>query len=299
MSEPTTELTTEAGNPASADFDQLSSLEIVRRMNAEDARVPAAIDLAAERIAAAIDQVAARLAEGGRLIYMGAGTSGRLGILDAAECPPTFSSPPGQIVGLIAGGAVALRESVEGAEDEEDAARHDLAELAISSADALLGIAASGSTPYVLAGVEHGRECGALTLGLSCNADSPLSRAVDLPITVVVGPEILSGSTRLKAGSACKMVLNMLSTGVMVRLGKVYGNRMVDLQARNQKLRARSLRMLMDLSGLDSTAAGIVLHKCDGQVKSALVCVHKGVEPIEARRLLAAAGGRIREVLGT
>ncbi|MHC5066392.1 MAG: N-acetylmuramic acid 6-phosphate etherase [Planctomycetota bacterium] len=293
------ESTTESVNPESEDLDLLSSLEFVRCMNAADALVHRAVAAEAEQIAAAIDQVAARLSEGGRLIYIGAGTSGRLAVLDAAECPPTFSSPPKQVLGLIAGGARALQESIEGAEDDRDSARRDLAAVELAAGDSLLGIAASGSTPYVLAGMEYARECGALTLGLSCNADSALSLCVDLPITVVVGPEILTGSTRLKAGTACKMVLNMLSTGVMVRLGKVYGNRMVDLKASNVKLTERSLRILSDLTDLDSAAAAEVLHKADGDVKIALICVHKGVEPTEAGRMLAEAGGRLREVIGT
>ncbi len=290
---------TEAVNPASTDLDLLSSLELVRCMNAADAEVHRAVAAEAEQIALAIDRIAARLAAGGRLIYLGAGTSGRLAVLDAAECPPTFSSSPGQVLGLIAGGDSALRESVEDAEDSGDAAQQDLVACKLSAADALCGIAASGSTAYVLAAIAFARQREALTIGLSCNVDSPLSRAVDLPISPVVGPEILAGSTRLKAGTACKMVLNMLSTGVMVRLGKVYGNRMVDLQARNSKLRERSLRMIVDLTGLDSIAAGKVLHSADGEVKTALVCVHKGVEPAEARRMLLAAHGRVREVLGT
>ena len=293
------ELTTEAVNPASMNLDQCDSLALVRLMNTEDGQVVQAVAEVAQSIAAAIDRIAARLAADGRLIYLGAGTSGRLGMLDAAECPPTFSSSPDQVRALIAGGSPALCEAVEGAEDDAEAVERDLQGIELASGDALVAISASGSTPYALGGLRYARKQGALTIALSCNRDSELQRLADLAITPVVGPEVLTGSTRLKAGSATKMVLNMLSTGVMVRLGKVYGNRMVDLRASNAKLRARSLAMVVDLGGVDPAAAAEVLHNCAGELKTALVCVRKGVGPTKARQLLIRAQGRLGEVFSS
>jgi len=291
--------TTESSNPASQDLDLCDSLELVRLMNAEDERVIAAVAEVAESIAVAIDRIAARLAAGGRLIYLGAGTSGRLGVLDAAECPPTFSSSPSQVRALIAGGALALSEAVEGAEDDTAASRADLLSIELVAGDALVAISACGTTPYALAGLQYARGLGALAIALSCNRDSALGHAADLAITPVVGAEVLAGSTRLKAGSATKMVLNMLSTGVMTRLGKVYGNRMVDLKVSNAKLRARSLGILIEIGGLDRAHAQRVLHNCGGELKTALVCVHKGVGPREARQLLVVARGRLGEVISS
>jgi N-acetylmuramic acid 6-phosphate etherase len=220
-------LQTEARNPASTNLDELTPLELVRLMNAEDARVIPAVASQAEAIARAVEVIADRLRRGGRLVYLGAGTSGRLGVLDAAECPPTFSSPPGQVVGVIAGGPAALTRAVEGAEDHPEYAERDLDAIGLSAADVLVGIATSGRTPYVQGGLRHARGLGAYTIGLSCNPDSDLLPLVDLAITPVVGPEVLTGSTRLKAGTATKLVLNLLSTGAMVALGKTYGNLMV------------------------------------------------------------------------
>ncbi len=293
------ELTTEAVNPASRDLDQCDSLALVRLMNAEDGRVIAAVAEVSDSIAAAIDQIVTRLSQGGRLIYLGAGTSGRLGLLDAAECPPTFSSSPDQVRAVIAGGSAALCQAVEGAEDDVEAAARDLGGIELAAGDALVAISACGSTPYVVAGLHFARELGAFTIALSCNRDSALPRAADLAITPITGPEVLAGSTRLKAGSATKMVLNMLSTGAMVRLGKVYGNRMVDLDASNAKLRARSLGMMVELGGLDPETSAEVLHSCGGELKTALVCARKGVGPMAARRLLAGADGHLGEVLAS
>src|SRR5262245_53394530 len=236
-------LQTEARNPASTDLDRLTPLELVRLMNAEDARVIPAVASQAEAIARAVEVIADRLRAGGRLIYTGAGTSGRLGVLDATECPPTFNATPGQVIGLIAGGPSALTRAVEGAEDRPELADHDLAAVHVSAKDVVVGIATSGRTPYVLGAVAYARRIGAFTIGLSCNADSDLIPEVDLAITPVVGPEVLSGSTRLKAGTATKLVLNMISTGAMVRLGKTFGNLMVDLRATNEKLRHRTNRI--------------------------------------------------------
>ncbi len=290
-------LETEARNPASANLDELSSLEIVRLMNAEDARVAAAVATQGDSIARAIDIIAERIGAGGRLIYVGAGTSGRLGVLDATECPPTFNAPPGQVVGVIAGGPAAVTSSVEGAEDHPEFGERDLAAIALSSRDVLVGIATSGRTPYVLGALAYARRIGAFTIGLSCNADSDLIPEVDMAITPVVGPEVLSGSTRLKAGTATKMVLNMLSTGAMVRLGKVYGNLMVDLRATNNKLRARTNRIVRLLTGLDHSAADALLARCDNELKTALVASLANIPPNVARERLAAAGGLVRAAL--
>jgi N-acetylmuramic acid 6-phosphate etherase len=242
-------LVTEGRNPDSADIDRLSARQIVELMNREDARVAEAVGREAEPIARAVELIAERLRAGGRLVYIGAGTSGRLGVLDASECPPTFNSPPGQVIGLIAGGSAALTRAVEGAEDREEDGAADLRLARLSAADVLVGIATSGRTPYVIGGLKHARSIGAATIGLSCNPQSALHEHADIAITPVVGPEVVSGSTRLKAGTATKMVLNMLSTGTMVRLGKTYGNLMVDLQARNAKLVERSARIVSLVTG--------------------------------------------------
>src|SRR5439155_11899905 len=224
-------LQTEGRNPSSSNLDELTALEIVRLMNAADAAVAAAVATQAEAIARAIDVIADRLRRGGRLVYVGAGTSGRLGVLDATECPPTFNAPPGQVIGIIAGGPAALTLAVEGAEDHPEFGEQDLKALNFTSQDVFVGIATSGRTPYVLGAADYARRVGAATIGLACNTDAELGAHVDLMIQPVVGPEVLSGSTRLKAGTATKLVLNMLSTGAMVRLGKCYGNLMVDLRA--------------------------------------------------------------------
>ena len=228
----------------------MDAAQIVRLMCHEDATVAHAVAAEAQHIARAIDVIAGQLREGGRLVYIGAGTSGRLGVLDAAECPPTFSTPPEMVIGLIAGGSAALTRAIEGAEDRPELADQDLQSIAFDKRDVLVGIATSGSTPYVLRALEIARECGATTIGFSCNAGSPVSEAADIAITPVVGPEIISGSTRLKAGTATKMVLNMLSTGAMVRLGKTFENLMVDLTATNQKLRIRSVRIVRTLTAI-------------------------------------------------
>lgn len=290
-------LTTEESNPSSAAIDTLTALEIVRLMNSEDARVADAVRAEAARIAQAIDVIADRLGRGGRLIYLGAGTSGRLGVLDASECPPTFSTSPDQVRGIIAGGPAALTGAIEGAEDRADTAIDDLRAIHFSSGDALVGIATSGRTPYVVRGLEYGREVGAYTIGLACNADSQLTKVTQLMITPVVGPEVISGSTRLKAGTATKMVLNMLTTGSMVRLGKTYGNLMVDLCATSQKLTIRSQRIVKTVTGLSDTEAESLLSRCDGEVKTAIVSFLRSVPPKQARRLLADARGHLRAAI--
>lgn len=297
MSENFDDLVTESRNPASEDLDRLSALEIVQLMGAEDRRATEAVAGEAAAIARAVEVIAARLEREGRLIYVGAGTSGRLGVLDAVECPPTFCTAPDRVVGVIAGGTAALTRSVEGAEDDPEAGRRDLDALATCERDVVVGIAASGRTPYVLGAVARGREVGAATIGLSCNPNSPLALQAELAITPVVGPEVVSGSTRLKAGTATKMVLNMLTTGAMVRLGKTYGNAMVDVQATNDKLRARARRIVAQITGVASAEADALLQRCGGEVKTCVVAQRRGVSPEHARRLLDAAGGRVRDAL--
>ncbi|MBI3461734.1 MAG: N-acetylmuramic acid 6-phosphate etherase, partial [Planctomycetes bacterium] len=290
-------LTTESRNPASERLDALSALEIVRLMNAEDSSVAPAVGQRAEAIAAAIDEIADRLRGGGRLVYIGAGTSGRLGVLDATECPPTFSSPPDQVIGLIAGGPAALTRAIEGAEDRGESAVEDLQTVGLGSRDVVVGIATSGRTPYVVAGLEFARHAGAFTIALSCNDNSSIAGLADVAITPVVGAEVLSGSTRLKAGTATKLVLNMLTTGAMVRIGKTYGNLMVDLKATNNKLRDRTRRIVKDLTGLDERDAQELLNRCGGELKTAVVAHERNTSPEEARRLLDAAGQQLRGAL--
>ncbi len=291
------QLSTEQRNPATADLDRLTSLEFVRLVNREDARVASAVAAAAPAIARAIERIVAGLEAGGRLIYVGAGTSGRLGVLDAAECPPTFGTDPRQVVGLIAGGSAALTKAVEGAEDSAEQGATDLRAIAVSAADTVVGITASGTTPYVIGALEHANAAGAGTVGLSCNPDSPVASMAGIGISIVTGPEVLAGSTRMKAGTATKMVLNMLTTGAMVRLGKTFGDLMVDLQAGNRKLKARSLSIVRDATGLPTAKAETLLDTAGGDVKAAIVCGRLGVDADEARRLLQTAGGRVRRAL--
>jgi N-acetylmuramic acid 6-phosphate etherase len=290
-------LTTEAFRPELAGIDRLSTLEIATLMNGEDATVPAAVATRLPQIAAAIDAVAERMARGGRLVYAGAGTAGRLGVLDASECPPTFNTDPAQVVGLIAGGPGAMVTSVEGAEDSRELAAQDLRALRLTAADSVVGVSASGRTPYAIGAVEYARARGALTVGLSCNADSALAAAADHGIEVVVGPELLTGSTRLKAGTAQKLVLNMLSTITMIRLGKTYGNLMVDVRASNDKLRARSHRIVALATGATDDEVDRALAATDGEVKNAILTLLAGVDGPTAARLLAESGGHLRAAL--
>ena len=248
-------------------------------------------------IARAVDEAAARFRLGGRLIYVGAGTSGRLGVLDASECPPTFGTPPGMVVGLIAGGHAALTRAIEGAEDDRDAGREVIREAGVGPDDLVVGIATSGRTPYVLGAVEEAHRLGAFTVGLACNRPSPLGALVDLEVAPLVGPEVLAGSTRLKAGTATKLVLNMITTGAMVRLGKALGNRMVDLRPTNEKLRLRARRILRELTGLDDAAAVDLLERCSGRLKPAIVAALAGVGPEAAAALLEQAGGLVRPAI--
>lgn len=291
-------LTTEARNPRSEELDAMSTLDLVTAMNDEDRTIADAVRAELPRIAAAVDAIAARLHKGGRLIYCGAGSSGRLGVLDAAECVPTFSARAGQVIGLIAGGPAAVTTAVEGAEDSAAAAAADLRALALGPKDVVTGIAASGRTPYVIGALQCAKVTGALTVAIVCNRPSEIAAAAELPIEVITGPEVLTGSTRLKAGTATKLVLNMLSTGAFVRLNKVYGNLMVDLQVTNAKLRARAIRIVAEATAVDAATAAAQLAACDGDVKAAIVAKIKHVEPAVARTLLFTHDGSVRQALG-
>ncbi|MFB7272832.1 N-acetylmuramic acid 6-phosphate etherase [Streptomyces sp. NPDC056244] len=290
-------LTTEAFRPELAEIDQLPTLDIARIMNGEDTTVPAAVAAQLPRIAAAIDATAERATRGGRLIYAGAGTAGRLGVLDASECPPTFNTDPEDVVGLIAGGPGAMVTSVEGAEDSKELAAADLTALKLTAADTVVGISASGRTPYAVGAVEHARSLGALTIGLSCNEGSALAAAAEHGIEIVVGPELITGSTRLKAGTAQKLVLNMISTITMIKLGKTYGNLMVDVRASNDKLRARSRRIVSLATGAPDDRIESALTATDGEVKNAILTILGSVDGPTAAALLADSQGHLRAAL--
>ncbi|WP_329039745.1 N-acetylmuramic acid 6-phosphate etherase [Streptomyces sp. NBC_00178] len=290
-------LTTEAFRPELAEIDQLPTQEIARIMNGEDATVPAAVADKLPQIAAAIDATAERMGRGGRLIYAGAGTAGRLGVLDASECPPTFNTDPSEVIGLIAGGPSAMVKAVEGAEDSKELAAADLDALGLTADDTVVGISASGRTPYAIGAVEHARSLGALTLGLSCNADSALAAAAEHGLEIVVGPELLTGSTRLKAGTAQKLVLNMISTITMIRLGKTYGNLMVDVRASNEKLRARSRRIVSLATGASDEEIETALAATGGEVKNAILTILGAVDGPTAATLLAETDGHLRAAL--
>ena len=290
---------TERRNPRSATIDTASALEIVDLIGAEDATVPVAVAAAREDIARAVDLIEAAFRAGGRLLYVGAGTSGRLGVLDAAECPPTFGTPPEMVVGIIAGGLPALIRSVEGAEDDVNAGIGEMDGRRVGPTDVVVGIAASGTTPFVRAALSRAQTLGAGSVLVSCSEPPALLRETcDVCITVLVGPEIVTGSTRMKAGTATKLVLNTLTTGAMIRLGKVYGNLMVDLRAWNDKLVDRSERIVMETTGLDRARARSVIEAADGRVKTAIVMARREVSREEADRLLAEHEGRLRTVVG-
>ena len=290
-------LLTEARNPRSERLDTLSSAEIVALMNDEDHTAVEAVRAESGVIAQAIDELVLRFQRGGRLIYVGAGTSGRLGVLDASEGPPTFNTPPSMVVGLIAGGHTALTRAVEGAEDDREQGRAEIRQLGVSDRDMVVGIATSGRTPYVLGAISEAKTLGALTVGLACNRPSLLGQLADLEIAPLVGPEVLAGSTRLKAGTATKLILNMLTTGAMVRSGKTLGNRMVDLQPTNEKLRIRTKRILREVAGLEDSEAASLLERCGGNLKRALVAAMAGVTPERALALLEENGGQVREAI--
>lgn len=286
-------LTTERRNPASAHIDSCTTLEMVTIMQQEDSKIAAAIQKILPDIARAIDETSLRLQEGGRLFYLGAGTSGRLGILDASECPPTYGTDPELVQGLIAGGIPAIFRAQEGAEDTPGLAVHDLKEHGFSAKDVLVGIAASGRTPYVIGGLKYARELGALTIALACSEHAEIAALADIALTPVTGPEVVTGSTRMKAGTAQKLVLNMLSTGTMIKLGKVYGNLMVDVKASNKKLEERAIRIVMEGSGCKRTEAEKALKGADGHAKLAILMVVAGVSAGEGKALLERTSGHL------
>ena len=288
---------TETANPRSAAIDRASTEEVLAVINVEDARVARAVQEEIPRIAKALDAIVAQWTRGGRLFYCGAGTSGRLGVLDAAECPPTFGTDPDRVVALIAGGREALVRSVEGAEDSPEAGMRDLAAAGFSERDALVGIAASGSTPYVLGAVSMANAAGAVTVGLTCNPGSRLERAARFPITPRVGPEVVAGSTRMKAGTAQKLVLNMLSTGLMIRTGCVLGNLMVNVQVRNAKLARRATRIVSAVCSCDRAASRKALEEADHDVRLAILMLRLDLDPKEAEGWLASHGGNLRAAL--
>ena len=291
------QLTTEARNPLTRELDNLSALEIVNLINSEDAKIAGAVAEVSESIAQAIEVIADRLSRGGRLIYVGAGTSGRLGVLDAVECPPTFNTEPELVIGLIAGGPKGLVRAVEGAEDSREMGRQDLQEIALGDLDVVVGIAASGRTPYVKGALDYARDTGAFAIGFSCNQGAEIIDHADLSIIPVVGPEVLSGSTRLKAGTATKMVLNMLTTGAMVRMGKTYSNLMVDLQATNAKLGERAQGIVAAVTACTHAEARELLGRCNGEVKTAIVAQNLNMSPGEARARLSSVNGHLRKAL--
>ncbi|MFM8935381.1 MAG: N-acetylmuramic acid 6-phosphate etherase [Vulcanococcus sp.] len=290
-------LLTEQANPLSTDLDALSTAALVELFCEEDRRPQEAVAAAAPALTAAVEAIAARLRQGGRLFYLGAGTSGRLGVLDAAECPPTFCSDPEQVQGVLAGGAPALLRSSEGLEDLFEAGRSDLEARGLNAADALVGIAAGGTTPYVHGGLEYARSLGALAIAIACVPADQVPMPCDIDIRLITGPELLTGSTRLKAGTATKMALNILSTGVMVRLGKVYGNRMVDVAVTNSKLEDRALRILEDLGGIARPQGRQLLSASGGSVKLALLMGRRQLDAETARQRLTASGGQLRAAL--
>ena len=291
-------LPTEQRNPNTADIDRVSTLEMVRRINDEDKKVAYAVERELENIAAAVDAIASALRAGGRLIYCGCGTSGRLGVLDAAECPPTYSVDPGLVRGIIAGGEDAMFRASEGAEDNAAAGADDLKAIGFSSGDVLVGIAASGRTPYVLGAMSYAKELGACTVAVTCNKNSEMNAAADIAIGVEPGPEVITGSTRMKSGTAEKMVLNMLSTGAMIRLGKVYGNLMVDVMPTNEKLVRRAISIVSTAVGVSEETARATLERCVFTVKTAIVMLKKGLDAGQAAQLLSENGGVIARALG-
>jgi N-acetylmuramic acid 6-phosphate etherase len=290
-------LVSETRNPQTLDLDALTTIELVSRFNQQDALVADAVKATLPQVANAVDAAAASLKAGGRIIYMGAGTSGRLGVLDASECPPTFGVPHGLVVGLIAGGPGALLKAVEGAEDNAQLGEDDLVSLNLTPDDLVVGLAASGRTPYVIGGLKFARQTGCTTVAISCNPDSPIAHEADIAISPLVGPEALTGSTRLKSGTAQKLVLNMISTGAMVKFGKVYQNLMVDMKATNVKLVDRACRMLMEATGASREEAEIVLKQTDYEVKPAILMVLSGLDAASARAKLDLHHGFLRAAL--
>lgn len=290
-------LLTEARNPETENIDELASLEILQCINQEDKKVALAIELVLPQIAQAVDWIVESLSGGGRLFYLGAGTSGRMGILDASECPPTFGTSPDLVQGIIAGGEKAVFRAVEGAEDSLTMAAEDLVARGLSPRDVVVGIAASGRTPYVIGGLEHARRVGCHTVAVVCTPDSEMQKVSELSIAILVGPEVIMGSTRMKAGTAQKLVLNMLTTASMIRMGKVYGNLMVDVQATNKKLVERSKRIVCLATGVSREKAEAAIVEAGGSVKVAVTLLMIGISAVEAQELLVQAGGSVSQAL--
>ena len=290
-------LATEQNNPASAAIDEMTTLEMMTLINQEDQKATLSIVPILPQIAAAVDLIAERLQQNGRLIYCGAGTSGRLGILDAAECPPTFGTEPGQVVGLIAGGREAMFQAQEGTEDDEAAAVSDLTAIELTAADVIVGLSASGRTPYAVSALRYARQRGAVTIAVASSPASPLAQEADIALTAFPGPEVIAGSTRLKAGTVQKLILNMLSTGTMIRLGKVYGNRMVDLQATNEKLARRALRIVQEVTGDEEKTCQENLRKAEGNAKLAIFLAFSGLSPEAGKRCLQKSAGHLKTAL--
>ncbi|MCI0158877.1 N-acetylmuramic acid 6-phosphate etherase [Leifsonia shinshuensis] len=282
-------LTTEIVASDLGDLDTFETSRLVSLMNEHDSGVPAAVREVLPQVAAAIDDIAARMREGGRLIYVGAGTAGRLGVVDASECPPTFNIDPSRVVGVIAGGDTAIRTAVEDAEDDHEGGGDAMAEIEVTALDSVVGLSASGRTPFVSGALEFARTAGALTVAVACNRDSVIGRGADHAIEVVVGPEFIAGSTRLKAGTAQKLIVNMISTVTMVRLGKTYGNIMVDLRATNEKLRARAERIVMLITGCTADEAGTALEDAGGSVQAAVLMLLRGLSAEDATALVASS----------
>lgn len=291
------QMITEGRNPASQNIDELSTEAMLRVINDEDKKVALAVEAIVPQIAAAVDAICAAFQAGGRLIYCGAGTSGRLGILDASECPPTFGTPREQVIGLIAGGHTAILQAVENAEDNREQGAQDLKDIHFSRHDVLVGIAASGRTPYVLGALAYANELGATTVSLTCNPGSAMSQVAAIALTPVVGPEVVTGSSRMKAGTAQKLVLNMLTTGSMIRSGKVYGNLMVDVEATNQKLVQRQVNIVMQATDCGEATASAALTACGGHCKTAILMVLTDLAADEAKALLSQHQGFIRQAL--
>jgi len=288
---------TEQRNPASYQIDTKSTGEILSIINNEDKKVPYAVEGAIPELTKLIDRLVPLLKKGGRLFYLGAGTSGRLGILDASECPPTYGVKPGLVVGLIAGGEYAIQHAVEGAEDSREGGVNDLKNINLTAQDVVVGIAASGRTPYVIAGLEYARQLGCRTVGISCNPGSAVSTTAEFAITPIVGAEVVTGSSRMKAGTAQKLVLNMLSTGLMIKSGKVFGNLMVDVVATNEKLHVRQVNIVKNATGCSAEQAEAALIACERNCKTAIVMVLKNLDAAEAKKRLDQHGGFIRQVL--
>lgn len=292
------QIKTEECNSRTANIDRLSTVDMVKLINEEDKKVALAVEAEAEHIAAAIDVIAAQMKLGGRLVYSGCGTSGRLGILDAVECPPTYSTDYDEVIGLIAGGNEAIFRAKEGSEDREELGAEDLKDIHFNKNDILVGIAASGRTPYVLGAMNYAKSVGAQVIGISCNPDCPVEHLADIAITPIPGPEVVTGSTRMKSGTAQKMILNMLSTGAMIKRGKVYGNLMVDVKPTNEKLIHRCRRIVCQATGVDLETAEAALQQCDYRAKTAIVMLKLSISAEEADRILQENEGSIARAVG-